>query len=202
MRNEYSQNNNVTQAFHPPNYLTENDWQKLPSWQLLAQLIAMIAVFGSGFIISKILWPTEKMIETRHILLTKSQPPAMIPAPPQEENKQHLEVELDRLVDARMKDFFKNCKGILDIKDGEAQTVRYKRAAIGNKEGGFTDLETGTPYPVLAYHNHANMGIGIAKYDKTSYFFFRWQHGKVLPPLKISGNLTAPKGLRIEINGN
>lgn len=88
------------------------------------------------------------------------------------------------------------CCGVLIIKDGLAQTVLHKRAAISG-EFGFTDLsETAYPVHVYAVSKDLSQGVGVAGYLEGPIFLVVWQKGEQPPPNRLLG-LSLPGGRRV-----
>lgn len=102
--------------------------------------------------------------------------------------------------DAFNKLLFEAAKRELIVQDGEALTVRYKRAALASttKQDGFTDLKN-VSYPVMVYipYKNGNIGCGIAGNVDSVCFRFMWKANKKPLPAKIS-SLTFPRGIVVE----
>lgn len=147
-------------------------------------------VFMAGMLVTKGSWPTK--YETREVLLMKKDEEPLISPIPKDMPSEKSEI----------KQFSKILKeswpGILEIKDNESQTIRYKRTALSNKNG-FIDLKNG-PYSIIAYFtNSSGTGFGIVYDGEKNFFPLLWHPGATKAPTLNPGTINLLNGRRIEI---
>ena len=162
---------------------------------LIAICIAIIC-HTTGILLGRIVWPRYVVLEK--VVLVAEKPVAIAP----NQWNFELDLEVDRRANQRanekMKMILENCLGVLEIKDGEAQTVRYKKAAIG-KKGGFSDIKKDVPYVVYGYTMHNKVGRAIVSDDDWNIFHLDWHPGLTPAPEKNPNIIRVIGGKRIGI---
>lgn len=109
-----------------------------------------------------------------------------------------LEKEVDRRADVKVAKILReNLKGVLIVRDGESQTVRFNQAAIG-KKGEFTPLKNNAVYDVLNYFICSDEGYGFMSDEEKNLALLIWRSGEKKLPSHINA-IYNPKGRKIEI---
>lgn len=117
--------------------------------------------------------------------------------PPPERNI-NLEREIDRRAEVKVdKTLRENLKGVLIVRDGEAQTIRFNQTAIG-KKGEFTPIKNNVVYDVLNYFICLDEGYGFMSDEEKNLVLLIWRSGKNKPPAHINA-IYSPGGRKIEI---
>lgn len=131
--------------------------------------------------------------------LAKTPPPPITTVKPKHDAVPvDIGLELDRLARAKAIDFLRESWwGVLEIRDGKAITVRYKRAALGNKNG-FTDLKNNLSYVVHNYFVNNDKGYGIVDDGNRNFFLAIWYPGVTKVPLTNPGTIRISSGDRVE----
>lgn len=153
-------------------------------------IIAVIS-FIIGFSVCALIQPKTET--------AKPPPPPITTAKPKHDIAPvDIGLELDRLARAKVVNFLRESwLGVLEIRDGKAITVRYKRAALGNKNG-FTDLKNDASYVVHNYFVNGDKGYGIVDDGNRNFFLAIWYPGITKVPLTNPGTIRIPSGDRIE----
>jgi hypothetical protein len=197
MKNHINGTGKSTVDFTPPNPWHRRllNFCKTEPGICLGCCVWTIAVFTIGFGSGHYTFPREVVHEKVVWLPAKiTEKKDELPEPPQ----RNIDKEVRQLAEEKISNILQNCAGVLEIKDGEAQTVRYKKAAIG-KKGGFTDIKKGVPYTVHSYFLHNKTGRGLVGDGENNIFFLDWQPGTTNPPGINPGTLTVVSGKRVEI---
>lgn len=138
-----------------------------------------ICIFMPIFLLS--LFALSRMFDTKRPdaekerVIQKTTPPENDNRPlirdidPEREINRRAEVKLIGLLQ-------ENLKGVLEVKDGEAQTVRFNQAAIG-KKGEFTPLKNGAVYDVWGYFICSDNGYGIIADEEKNLILLVWRSG-------------------------
>ncbi|MSU54903.1 MAG: hypothetical protein EXS48_03705 [Candidatus Staskawiczbacteria bacterium] len=191
MNNQLINGTAVTVDFPRPKSFWKNDFIKI-----LICLGIAITCFANGILFGRFIWPRYVIAEK--VIVVKEKPVIVAP------NKWNIELDLEverkvnQRADEKMKMILENCLGVLEIKDGEAQTVRYKKAAIG-KKGGFSDIKKDVPYTVYGYTTHNKIGRAIVSDDDWNIFQLDWHPGLTPAPEKNPGIIRVISGKRIGI---
>jgi len=160
-------------------------------------VLAMAGMFFLGLVTSYAAWP-------RYVTVTQPLPKNTQPATVKEKDsspkpaERNIDAEVKHMAGERAKAMLEGCAGVVEIKDNEAQTVRYKKAAIASK-GGFTDLKKGVPYTFHSYHVHNDIGYGLVGDDEGLLFHLVWYPGAIKAPTIKPVTLTVSSGKRIEL---
>lgn len=116
----------------------------------------------------------------------------------------NIDDEVERMSKEMMAVMLKSCSGVLEIKDYKGLNIKNRKAAVGEKLEGFSELKKGFTYTVYSYNlvqskeRNVVIGHGIAG-DKQGFLFqFIWYPGTTKVPLSVR-TITAPQGDRIEI---
>ena len=156
--------------------------------------VVCLGVFSfvlSGFIIYGFTVKNKEVIKP-------SPSPIIEVKPKQDTTSIDVGLALDRLARKKAVDFLRESwLGVLEIKDGKAITVRYKRAALGNKNG-FIDLKNNVPYTIHNYFVYADKGYGIADDGEQNFFLAVWHPGTTKVPLINPGTIIILSGDRVE----
>ncbi len=109
-----------------------------------------------------------------------------------------LEQEVEKRAEERLAFVLQNFRGVLIVKDHEALTVRYKKAAAGNKDG-FWDLKKGVSYPLYGYVHYKECGYGLVNDLQRGIFLLKLESGVTKAPVTSPGTLMVPSGIRVEL---
>lgn len=156
-------------------------------------LVSIMLGLAVGFLVCY-WWRPRYIIVERDLYPAKKVAQAVLP-------DADLDARIRRRAEEMTMELLQACRGILEIKDNEAQTVLHKRAAIGSKNG-FIGLKNDTPYVIHHYFLHRNTGYGIAGESAKNIFLIIWHPGAIKPPSANPGAIKVVSGRRIEITSS
>lgn len=159
----------------------------LQFWRLTG--VAAVSLV-TGFLICRFAWPREVIIKEKGetIMVSAS-------AMPLQNSGFTMEVLANEKI---YRIFQESWLGVLEVKDGQAQTVSHKRAALGSKQG-FYDLKTNTAYTVHNYFVHNGTGYGLVGNDLQNFFLLVWHSGATKAPAANPGTIWISQGRNIQI---
>ena len=179
---------------------THSKWRfKKSLWRFKKSLLAVLCglAFLLGLIIGPLIWPQTITVEKEKIVEVKV--PYILPKTQwdkiEEEGLLHERAEIR--ANQKVIDMLENCVGFMRIRDGEAENIAHRRAAVCGKSG-FVDLENNRPYRILWYFNHNSTGRGIVDMGEKKIFLLEWVSGKTKAPLLNPGAIIIPAGKNIQ----
>ncbi len=178
-----------TQSFHALDLAQKDNWRKIKRLALVTFIVGVMFFFSVGFSLCYFYFPREKIVEKTTIVEVEIKTAETF-----------LEAKVEERMNKELLEMMGIWNGVLEVKDGQAQTVRYKRAAIA-KKGGFMDLENNKPYPIFGYLNHENTGYGIIRCEDKTLFLLKWNSGKTKAPIINPGAIVIPQGIIVQTTG-
>ena len=164
-------------------------------------IIGGTIIFLTGFFLCYFVWPRHIKVEVEKVV--EKQVTVSLPVVKEKAlSKDELEARVQRYATTRLMNLLQspeNWKGVLEVKDNEAQTVRYKRAALASSQG-FADLKNDS-YWVYGYSVHKDVGCGICFDGQSNLFIFRWYPGVTKVPIDIK-TIRIIQGRRVEASSS
>ncbi len=143
--------NTSTELFLEAEETTPSTWLVWFYWAIV--FTGWPSLLVTGFIVSHYFYPREVIV-----------PELRIEKPTPEQ----FAAEVEKVASIKLQQHLGGLAGVLIVKDGSAQTVLHKRAAIGNKNG-YQDLPDGS-YPIHSYCLHEDAGYGISTTEDNQPF--------------------------------